>query len=225
MPASNLQNQSSSSLNSSYRMAIATINHQKNSKTQYMQSSVQQDNISDETILSLLETPSTFEKGFRLLLQKYQERLYWHIRRMVTEHEDANDVMQNTFVKVYKGIKNFKGNSKLYTWLYRIASNESITFLRKKQRRSSTSSIHDEESGLENQLKADAYFDGDDIQRKLQIALSELPEKQRLVFNMRYYEEMPYKEISATLGTSVGALKASYHHAVKKIEQFFKTKA
>ena len=201
-------------------MAVATINNYQNSKTQSMQSS-HKESVSDETILKLLEAPSTFEKGFRLLLQKYQERLYWHIRRMVTEHEDANDVMQNTFVKVYKGIKNFKGNSQLYTWLYRIASNESITFLRKKQRQISTS-IHDEEGGLENQLRADTYFDGNEIQRKLQLALNELPEKQRLVFNMRYFEEMPYKDISASLGTSVGALKASYHHAVKKIEAFLK---
>lgn len=178
--------------------------------------------VSDAMILEWLQTPETFDKGFSWILRQYQERIYWHIRRMVLNHEDANDVVQNTFIKVYKGIKNFKGNAKLYTWLYRIATNEALTFLQKKKRRQ-TSTLDGEESHLATQLEADVYFDGNEIQRKLQSALNTLPEKQRLVFNMRYFDEMPYKDISATLGTSVGSLKASYHHAVKKIEHFLKS--
>jgi RNA polymerase sigma factor (sigma-70 family) len=188
-------------------------------KNQNMQSSKQKDILEDEAILKMLNISSSYDKGFRLLLQKYQERLYWHIRRMVVEHEDANDVLQNTCIKVYKGIKKFNGDARLYTWLYRIASNEAITFLKKRQRTKS-SSIHDEENNLENQLQADVYFEGDEIQRKLQLAIDTLPEKQKLVFNMRYYDAMSYKAISEVLGTSVGALKASYHHAAKKIEAF-----
>jgi len=177
--------------------------------------------ISDEQIVALLKNAHSYEQGFRYLMAKYQERLYWHIRRLVIEHEDANDVIQNTFIKVYKGFKNFKGNSKLYTWLYRIATNESITFINKRKRHS-TDSLDHEDNNLENQLEADAYFDGDAAQLHLQKALASLPEKQKLVFNMRYFEEMPYKKIAAILETSEGALKASYHHAVKKIEHYFK---
>ena len=162
-----------------------------------------------------------YEQGFRLLMEKYQERLYWHIRRMVREHEDANDVIQDCFVKVYRNIHLFEGKSQLYTWLYRIATNEALTFLKKEQRQS-TAAIGDGEGGLGNRLHADAYFDGDEAQRRLQRALEKLPEKQRLVFNMRYFDELSYKDISGILDTSVGALKASYHHAVKKIEAFFK---
>lgn len=175
----------------------------------------------DEGILILLKERKTFDSGFRQLVETYQERLYWHIRRMVGTHEDADDVIQNTFIKVYRSIDRFKGGSKLYTWLYRIATNETITFLNKRKKRMS-SSIHNEDLNLSNRLIADEYFDGDEIQSQLQKALDTLPEKQRLVFNMRYYDEMPYKEISEVLETSVGALKASYHHAVKKIEAFFK---
>jgi len=177
--------------------------------------------ISDEQLLVLLKNQATYEKGFRLLMEKYQERLYWHIRRMVFDHDDTNDVIQNVFIKVFKGIGRFEGKSKLYTWLYRIATNESITFLNKKKRKSTTS-LDDEESSLSNQLVADSYFDGDEAQLRLQLAMNELPEKQRLVFNMRYYDEMTYQQISEVLTTSVGALKASYHHAVKKIEKYFK---
>ncbi len=176
-------------------------------------------NISDEQILSLLGQKRSFEKGFRLLMQKYQEKLYWHIRRMVQEHDDANDVIQNCFIKVYRNIGKFEGKSKLYTWLYRIATNEAITFINKKKRKA-TASIDDEENNIAIGLAADPYFDGDQAQVYLQKALAKLPEKQKLVFNMRYYDEMSYKEISEILDTSVGALKASYHHAVKKIEQF-----
>ena len=178
-------------------------------------------NISDEEILSLLQSGQNVEKGFKLLMLKYQERIYWQIRRLVLEHEDANDVIQNTFIKVFKGIQKFKGDSQLYTWMYRIATNEAITFLNKKQRKK-TESIDNETLNIVNQLKADVYFDGDEAQIRLQQALVGLPEKQRLVFNMRYFEEMSYKDISETLGTSVGGLKASYHHAVKKIELHIK---
>ncbi len=177
--------------------------------------------ITDDQILSLCQEETKIEQGFKLLMQTYQERLYWHIRRMVFEHEDANDVIQNTFIKVYKSIHKFEGKSKLYTWLYRIATNEAITFLNKKKK-ISTASLDNEEYNLDNQLKADEYFDGDEIQRKLYEALDQLPEKQKAVFNLRYFEEMSYAEMSDILGTSVGGLKASYHHAVKKIEIYLK---
>ncbi len=178
--------------------------------------------ITDEQLVQQMKNPATMEQGFRLLMQTYQERLYHHIRRMVITHEDANDVLQNVFIKVFKSIKNFKGDSKLYTWLYRIATNESITYLKKRNKRQSAS-IDESENGLANQLKADVYFDGDEIQIKLQQALNTLPEKQRLVFNMRYYDNMSYQDISDVLKTSVGALKASYHHAAKKIEAYLKS--
>jgi RNA polymerase sigma-70 factor (ECF subfamily) len=177
--------------------------------------------VSDEEILSLMREPRTQEQGFRLLMQQYQERLYWHIRRMVIEHEDANDVLQNCLVKAFRGIHQFESKSSLFTWLYRIATNESLTFLSKKNRRP-TSSIDDENSNLGNRLHADEYFDGDALQIRLKKALNLLPEKQRIVFNLRYYEEMSYQEMSEILTTSVGALKASFHHAVKKIETYFK---
>lgn len=175
--------------------------------------------ITDEEILFLLDKSSTYERGFKLLMDKYQERLYKHIRRMVWEHNDANDVIQNTFIKVFKGIQNYQQQSKLYTWLYRIATNESITFLNKKKRKSAIS-LDDTENHIAGQLKTDAYFDGDEIQRKLSKAINTLPQKQRTVFNLRYFEEMSYNDMSSVLGTSVGALKASYHHAVKKVEGF-----
>lgn len=178
-------------------------------------------NISDDHILGLLNQSNTFEKGFRMLMQKYQEKLYWHIRRMVMDHDDANDVIQNCFIKVYKSIHRFERKSKLYTWLYRIATNEAITHLN-KQKKKATASIDDEESGISHRLEADAYFDGDEAQRQLQKALNTLPDKQRLVFNLRYFDEMSYKEMAEVLDTSVGALKASYHHAVKKIEQYLR---
>ena len=192
--------------------------HSLNHKSQQLQTSVK--NISDEQILSLLLDEKSVERGFRLLMEKYQERLYYQVRRLVVEHDDANDVIQNTMIKVFRNVANFKGNSKLYTWLYRIATNEAITFLNKKKQKSA-SSLDNEESLLANQLKADPFFDGDEVQMRLQLALNSLPEKQRIVFNMRYYDEMSYNDISEVLETSVGALKASYHHAVKKIEAYF----
>lgn len=176
---------------------------------------------SDEQILELLRSDRTFERGFRLLMMQYKERLYWHIRRLVLVHEDADDVLQNTFIKIYKGILQFEGKSKLYTWLYRIATNEAITYLQSKARHAAAS-LDDTTTLLTNRLQADEWFDGDEVQVKLQKAIAQLPEKQRLVFNLRYYDEMPYEEMSAMLDTSVGALKASFHHAVKKVEAVFR---
>ena len=138
---------------------------------------------------------------------------------MVVEHEDANDVMQNMFIKVWKNLDNFREDSQLYTWLYRIATNESLTFLEQQKRRG-TISMSDEDTGMSNKLKADDNFDGNKAEWKLQMAVQKLPEKQKVVFNLRYYEEMPYNEMSKVLDTSEGALKASYHHAVKKIEEY-----
>ena len=154
-------------------------------------------------------------------METYQERLYWTIRRLVPDHEDANDVLQNCFVKVYRSILAFEGKSKLYTWLYRIATNEAITFLnQKKQRR--TAALDEGGASLANCLRADRYFDGDKAQHCLMEAVALLPEKQRLVFNLRYFDEMSYADMSEVLGTSEGALKASFHHAVKKVESHLK---
>lgn len=154
-------------------------------------------------------------------MDKYQEKVYWVIRRMVIEHEAADDVTQETFVKVWKNIESFKGDSKLYTWIYRIATNEALNHLRKKKRRFFLP-IGDVEHELRSSLDADVYYTGDDIQLKLQKALLKLPEKQRLVFNMKYFEEMKFKDIAEVMEVSVGSLKAQYHHAVKKIEKFIK---
>jgi len=177
--------------------------------------------ITDEQILFLF-SQSEVDKGFTVLVEAYKEKLYWHIRRMVVFHEDADDVLQNTFIKIYKNILNFKGHAKLYTWLYRIATNESITYLRKKKKQF-TSSIESEDNFLVEKLKADQYFDGDNAMLHLELAMNTLPAKQKAVFQLRYYEEMPYKQMEEILDTSVGALKASYHHAVKKIEAYLKS--
>ncbi len=176
----------------------------------------------DEHILSLLNQQVTYERGFRLLMQTYQQPLYQHIRRFVVDHDDAHDVIQNTFIKIFKHIERFEGKSKLYTWLYRIATNEAITFLNARNRKETETLDNPDTAYLANSLQADVFFDGDALQIKLQQALATLPDKQRLVFNMRYYDEMPYEDMSEVLGTSTGALKASYHHAVKKIEAFIK---
>ena len=160
-----------------------------------------------------------FEKAFNLIVDEYQQRLYWHIRRMVTNHDDANDVLQNTFIKIWKALPNFKGNSKLYTWAYRIATNESITFINKRK---GDMSFDEVAYSVSQNLEADAFFDGDEAQRKLHAAVSALPDKQKAVFNLKYFEELKYEEISEILETSVGGLKASYHHAVKKIEEYLK---
>ncbi len=173
----------------------------------------------DNELLQQFRNDATKERAFTAILKKYQEKLYWHIRRMVVEHEDANDVLQNMFVKAWKGLDNFREDSRLYTWLYRIATNESLTFLEQQKKRG-TVSLSDEETGLSNRVKADTHFDGNKLEWKLQLAVQQLPEKQKAVFNLRYYDEMPYNEMSKVLETSEGALKASYHHAVKKIEDY-----
>lgn len=175
--------------------------------------------IDDSELLQQFRNGATKERAFTAILKKYQEKLYWHIRRMVVEHEDANDVLQNMFVKAWKGLENFREDSQLYTWLYRIATNESLTFLEQQKKRSSVS-MSDDDNGLGNKLKADTNFDGNKLEWKLQLAVQKLPEKQKAVFNLRYYDEMPYNEMSRVLETSEGALKASYHHAVKKIEDY-----
>jgi RNA polymerase sigma factor (sigma-70 family) len=166
--------------------------------------------------------PKSRNFAFSKLVNTYQERLYWHIRRIVIDHDDADDVLQNTFIKVFKHLDNFREDSQLFTWLYRIATNESISFL-KKQRKHIFVSMDDVAHSLSSKLEADPQLSGDAIQLKLQQAILKLPNKQRLVFNMKYFEEMKYEEMSEILGTSVGALKASYHHAVKKIEAELKS--
>ena len=173
----------------------------------------------DKELLLQFRDSTTKERAYTSIIRKYQERLYWHVRRMVVEHEDANDVLQNMFIKVWKGLENFREDSQLYTWLYRIATNECLTFLEQQKKRASVS-ISDEESGLSQKIKADSHFDANKLEWKLQLAIQQLPEKQRIVFNLRYYDEMPYEEMSKVLETSEGALKASYHHAAKKIEDF-----
>jgi RNA polymerase sigma-70 factor (ECF subfamily) len=175
--------------------------------------------LDDKELLVQFRDPATKERSFTLIIKKYQEKLYWHIRRMVVSHDDANDVLQNMFIKVWNALGNFREDSQLYTWLYRIATNESLTFLEQQKKRASVS-LSDVESGLSNRLKADKHFDANKLEWKLQVAIQQLPEKQRVVFNLRYYDEMPYEKMSQILETSEGALKASYHHAVKKIEDF-----
>lgn len=166
--------------------------------------------------------PKTQNVAFQKLLRDYQRPLYNHIRHIVLNHDDTDDVLQNTFIKVFRHLKDFKGDSKLFSWMYRIATNEAITFINQKAKRNSTTSEALQSKIVDN-LKADTYFDGNEIQLKLQKAIALLPEKQQLVFKMKYYEEIKYEDMSEILGTSVGALKASYHHAVKKIEDYMKT--
>jgi RNA polymerase sigma-70 factor (ECF subfamily) len=173
----------------------------------------------DTELLSLFRDPETKEKAFTDIIKKYQERLYWHVRRMVVDHEDANDVLQNVFIRVWNGLENFREDAQLYTWLYRIATNECLTFLEQQKKRAAVS-LSEMESGLSNKIKADKHFDAQKLEWKLQLAIQQLPEKQRVVFTLRYYDEMPYEEMSRVLETSEGALKASYHHAVKKIEEY-----
>lgn len=160
-------------------------------------------------------------KAFNLIILQYQERIYYFIRRMVLDHDDANDVAQNVFLKAWKGLDSFREESKLSTWLYRIATNESISFINKKKKIAGVP-FDEVEYGLSKSLEADVYYDGDEIQRKLQTALATLPQKQKAVFVMKYYEDKKYDEIAEITGTSVGALKASFHHAVKKIENYLK---
>ncbi len=171
-------------------------------------------------LIDRLREPTTCREAFAEVIAMYTEPLYWQIRRMVENHDDANDLLQNTFLKAWSSIENFRGEAKLSTWLHKIAINESITFLERERKRLNVS-IDDESSFLINSIEADEYIDGDELAQKLRKAIATLPEKQRLVFNMKYYDEMKYEDMSEILGTSVGALKASYHLAVKKIEQFF----
>jgi len=174
----------------------------------------------DETqLLEQLKSESHKNQAFKVLLELYKERLYWHIRNIVKSHDDADDVLQNTFIKIFKNIDNFKGDSKLFSWMYRIATNESITFINKKAKRLQVSNEDVQQLALNN-LTSDVYFEGNDIQLKLQSAIATLPKKQQLVFNMKYFEDLKYKDMSEILETSEGALKASYHIASKKIEAY-----
>jgi RNA polymerase sigma-70 factor (ECF subfamily) len=173
----------------------------------------------DKELLAKFSQADTRNYAFNQLVKKYQQKVYWHIRKMVIDHDDADDLTQETFVKVWQNLEKFKGNSQLFTWIYRIATNECLTFLNKKKRKFFLP-IGDVSKELIRKLEASEYISGDEIALKLQKALLTLPEKQRLVFNMKYFDEMKYEEISEVLGTSVGALKASYHHAVKKIEEY-----
>lgn len=177
------------------------------------------DKWNEEHIVELLRDSTQRQRAFTLLVDHFKESLYWQIRRMVFSHDDADDVLQNTFIKAWIGLDGFRGDSKLSTWLYRIANNETLNFLDRKRQ---TLSIDDEAAvSVAGRLQSDPYFDGDETERQLQEAVASLPDKQRQVFNLKYFEEMKYEDMSELLGTSVGALKASYHHAVKKISDFF----
>lgn len=176
----------------------------------------------DKELLLQFHQADTKERAFTAIIKKYKEKLYWHIRRLVVAHDDANDVLQNVFIKVWNGLANFREDSQLYTWLYRIATNESLSFLDQQKRRSTVSMDEEGSEALTNQIKAESNFDARKLEWRLQLAIQQLPEKQRLVFNLRYFDEMPYQEMSRILDTSEGALKASYHHAAKKIEEFIK---
>ena len=173
----------------------------------------------EKEIIALLQDPSRQREAFEAIVKKYSEQLYWQIRRLVLSHDDANDILQNTFVKAWTNIEYFRGDAKMETWLYRIALNESLTFLN-KQRASSQVSIDETDCEVLHKLESDPYFDGDDTQKVFLKAVQSLPEKQQIVFNLKYFQEMKYDEISEIVGTSVGVLKASYHHSVKKIEAF-----
>jgi RNA polymerase sigma factor (sigma-70 family) len=170
----------------------------------------------DDKITELLKTD--LNNGFRLVVEKYSSRLYWHIRRLVILHEDADDALQNTFINAWRSIGNFRSDSSLYTWLYIIATNEALTLINKRKRNIAVS-LDDLGSHFANSQEGGTYFDGDEAQIKLQNAILQLPEKQRIVFNLKYFDEMTYEDMSKVLKTSEGALKASYHHAVKKIEK------
>ncbi len=173
----------------------------------------------DQDLLAKIRDPESRNYGFNMLVRAYQQRVYWHIRKMVIDHDDADDLTQEVFIKVHKHIDNFRAASQLYTWIYRIATNECFNFLAKKKRRFFLP-IEDVSEILIAKLDSSELISGDEIQMKLQKALLKLPDKQRLVFNMRYYDDLSYEEISDITGTSVGALKASYHHAARKIEEF-----
>ena len=179
---------------------------------------LQEEKIFIETLIN----PKTQNVAFKQLVQQFQKPLYFHIRNIVLNHDDTDDVLQNTFIKVFSNIKNFKGESKLYSWIYRIATNESLTFIEQRAKKQGISNEEVQQKAIMN-LESDVYFEGNEIQLKLQKAIAILPEKQQLVFKMKYFEEIKYENMSEILDTSVGALKASYHHAVKKIEEYLKT--
>ncbi|MCL2097206.1 MAG: RNA polymerase sigma factor [Bacteroidales bacterium] len=174
--------------------------------------------MTDRELVQLFQEGDNPNYAFNLIVRKYRERLYWHIRKLVIDHDDTDDVLQNTLVKTWTALADFRGDSQLFTWLYRIATNEALTFLKAKRTRFFLPLV-DVENQLKNKLEDDPYFDGNELQRQLQKAILTLPEKQRVVFNMRYFDDLKYEEMSEILGTSVGALKASYHHAVKKVEE------
>jgi RNA polymerase sigma factor (sigma-70 family) len=177
--------------------------------------------LEDHELLEKIRHPDSKNLGFTLLVRAYQQRVYWHIRKMVIDHDDADDLTQEVFIKIHKNIDTFRQDSRLYTWIYRIATNESLNFLQRKKRRFFLP-IADLETELAGKVDSSPYVSGEEVQLKLQKALLKLPDKQRLVFNMRYYDNLSYEDIAAITETSVGALKASYHHAVKKIEEFLK---
>lgn len=179
--------------------------------------------LTDKELLDQFRNSETRNYAFNLLVRQYQKKLYWHIRKILIDHDDTDDVLQNVFLKVWKSLDSFKAESQLYTWLYRIATNESINFLNQKKKRAGIP-LDEVSSFLASNIESDQYFKGDEIQTILQKAILTLPDKQRIVFNMKYFEEMKYEEMSGILDTSVGALKASYHHAVKKIEEYLKTR-
>lgn len=175
----------------------------------------------DQELLAKIRNPETRNYGFNMLVRTYQQKIYWLCRKMVVDHDDADDVTQEVFIKVHKAIDTFREDAQLYTWLYRIATNECLTFIKKKRRRFFLP-IGDVEGEMAAIIESTPSVPGDEIQKKLQKALLKLPDKQRLVFNLKYYEDMPYEQMAQVTGTSEGALKASYHHAVKKIEEFLK---
>jgi len=192
---------------------------QGNSKAETLSIFQQLTESSDKELVQQFRDGNNRNHAFNAIVIKYQERLYWQIRKLVISHDDADDVMQNTFIKAFEGLDRFREDASLFTWLYRIATNESLTFLKKKSRRYILP-LGENLNHLQETLESDVYFNGDEIQMKLQKAIILLPEKQRIVFNMKYFEEMKYEEISDILKTSVGALKASYHHALKKLEKY-----
>jgi len=175
--------------------------------------------LEDKELLVKLKDEETRNYGFNLLVREYQQRIYWHVRKMVIDHDEADDLVQEVFIKIWNNLNNFREDSRLYTWIYRIATNECLNYLKKKRRRFFLP-IGDVEGELSNRLDSGSHLDGDAIQKKLQKALLKLPDKQRLVFNMKYFDEMKYEDMAEITQTSVGSLKASYHHAVKKVEEF-----
>ncbi len=179
------------------------------------------DHLDDKELLKMFKSGNP-DYAFNLIMRKYQQNIYWHVRRLLIDHDDSNDVVQNVFLKVWQNISKFRGDSKLYTWLYRIATNEALSFLKKKQKRFFIPLV-DVEANLSEKIESDHFFKGDEIQKKLQKVILKLPEKQRVIFNLRYFDEMKYEDMSQILNTSTGALKASYHIAAKKVEEFLKS--